>query len=124
MSAVPISRPHIDTRPSLRVVTGTRPSVASQCVKGLLAFSALAILTFGASSLGGHVMVEKARRDGIRANQRLNAARTAQATLVRQIEALSSEKDLIVWAKRNGFVAPDMAVKSSGDSRVAIVASR
>lgn len=123
MSALPISRPQIDTRPNLRVVSGTRPKTAIQVMTGMIAFSAITVLTFGASSLGGHVMVEKARRDGIRANQRLQAALSAQTTLTRQIEALSAEKDLIVWAKRNGFVAPQVAVKTSGKSRVTVVAS-
>lgn len=124
MSAVPISRPQIDTRPNLRVVAGTKPSSATMVMKGMIAFSVITVITFGASSLFGHVMVEKARRDGIRANQRLRVATSAQTTLSRQIEALSAEKDLVVWAKRNGFVAPDMALKSSGNSREKLVASR
>ncbi len=124
MSAVPISRTQIETRPNLRVVAGSRPSAVAQIVSGSVAFAAIAVVVFGASSLGGHVMVEKARRDGIRANQRLRAAMSAQTTLARQIEALSADKDLIVWAKRNGFVAPEVALKSSGNSRVTIVANR
>lgn len=123
MSAVPISRPNIDTRPRLRVVQGTRPSVATQFLNGALAFGLVTLFVFGGSSLAGHVMVEKARRDGIRAAQRLQSAKSAQSVLSVQIAKLSDEKDLILWAKRNGFVAPDVALKPSRNSGV-LVASR
>ncbi|MBC8066079.1 MAG: hypothetical protein H7Y17_14700 [Chlorobia bacterium] len=123
MSALPITRPHIDTRPRLRVATGTRPSVASQFMNGALGFLAVAVVTFGASSLSGHVMVEKARRDGIHAGQRLKAAKAAQTVLSVKIAEISSSNELVVWAKRNGFVAPDVAPKPSRKNGV-IVASR
>lgn len=123
MSALPITRPHIDTRPRLKVVNGTRPAVAMQIMNGALGFLAAAVVTFGASSLGGHVMVEKARRDGIHAGQRLRAAKAAQTVLSVQIAEVSSGNELVVWAKRNGFVAPDVAPKPSRKNGV-LVASR
>jgi hypothetical protein len=127
MSAVPISRPNIDsrvdTRPRLRVVNGTKPSVAKQCMQAVLTFGVVALFVFGASSLAGHVMVEKARRDSIRTNQRLRAALSAQNVLSRQIEALSDTGDMVLWAKRNGMVAPFMTPKTSGKNG-ALVASR
>lgn len=121
MSAVPISKPYIETRPQLRVVPGVGPSVATRMVKGLIAFSLIALFAFGASSLAGHVMVEKARREGIQANQRLNSALAAQSMLTKQIESLSDERDLELWATRNGFVAPQGQLKTSLKN---VVASR
>jgi hypothetical protein len=87
------------------------------------AFSMIVLLVFGASNLAGNVMVERARRDGIGARQRLRAAVAAQSILAREIEALSNEEDLLAWAERNGFVAPHSPVKTSGSNRV-IVARR
>jgi len=122
MSAVPISKPYIETRPQLRVVPGTGPSVATQVLRGVVAYGVITLAVFGASSLTGHVMVEKARREGIRANQRLVAATAAQVVLTKQIEALSDEKDLEQWATRNGFVAPTSGTQTS--SKNVVVALR
>lgn len=122
MSAVPISKPYIETRPQLRVVPGTGPSTATQVLRGLIAYVTIAVFAFGASSLAGHVMVEKARREGIRANQRLISAMAAQSVLTKQIEALSDQKDLELWATRNGFVAPDSQAQTS--LKNVVVASR
>lgn len=122
MSAIPIAKPNIHVRPRARV-TGVRGNTGALVMQGALTFGVIAVLVFGASSLFGHVMVEKARREGIAANRRLKAAVAAQSALARQIEALSDEASLKLWAKRNGMVAPDLAPKSSGSSRV-IVARR
>ncbi len=123
MSAVPINRTHIDTRPRLKVVQGVMPSVAKQIATASFAFCAIAAVVFSASSLSGHVAVENARREGIRAQQRLTSARAAQSVLVNQLAQASNRDDLVVWAKRNGFVAADMAPKTSRNSGV-LVASR
>lgn len=124
MSAVPISKPYIESqpRPQLRVEVGTGPSLARQIVGSLIAFSLVMLLTVGVSSLAGQVMVEQARRDGIRANQRLHSAISAQATLAKQIEVLSNSRDLEQWALRNGFVAPESQVGTS--LKNVVVASR
>ena len=122
MSAVPIYKPQVETRPQLRVVPGTGPTVATQIVRSVLTFTLVALFVFGMSSLAGHVMVEKARREGIRAKQRLGSATTAQSVLAKQIEALSNDSDLEAWALRNGCVAPDGQFKPS--LKNVVVASR
>jgi hypothetical protein len=121
MSAIPIGRPNIDLR--TRTKRKSKSQAASHFIGWAMVFGVVAIFVFGSSSLAGQVMVEKARRDGIRANQRLRAAMSAQTTLSRQIEVLSNDRDLVLWAKRNGFVAPELVPQSSGKSRV-IVARR
>ena len=123
MSAIPITRPEIQTSPRLRVVEGVRPSTIRQVLNWTLASTVICLATFGTSSLAGHVMVEKARRDGITAAKRLRAATAAQAVLTRQIENLSNDKEMNQWAIRNGFVAPELAPHSSGSQRV-LVAQR
>lgn len=113
MSAVPIYRPHIETRPQLKVVSGVRPSLGKRIVAEALGFSVIVLFVFGASSLLGHVKVEEARRDGIRAEQRMKVATNAQSILANQIEALSNTDQLKRWALNNGFVAPDVEAPTS-----------
>ena len=122
MSAIPISRPQINVAPKRRARRRTYVSTKEGIFWGVV-FCVVALFVFGASSLTGHVMVESARRQSIQANQRLRAAVSAQATLARDIEALSNEREMEAWAVRNGFVAPD---PFSGTSRRqnAIVARR
>lgn len=123
MSAIPISKPHIHARPKRTLAPNARKAVLADFIVVAAAFSLIVLLVFGASNLAGNVMVERARRDGINANQRLRAAIAAQATLAREIEALSNEEDLLAWGKRNGFIAPQMPAQTSGSNRV-IVARR
>ena len=123
MSAIPIGKPHIHARPRKSLAPTAGKVVWTDFMVVAAAFSLIVLLVFGASNLAGNVMVERARRDGISANQRLRAARAAQATLAREIEALSNEEDLLAWGKRNGFAAPQVPAHTSGNNRV-IVARR
>lgn len=122
MSAVPAIRTRIETRPNLRVVSGSRQAPIVQAMRTMTAFLLVTLVAFGASSLAGHVMVEKTRRDGIRATQRLKAAVTSQLVLAKQIDALSNPAELERWARQSGFVAPDAKAKTSSGN--AILASR
>ena len=122
MSAIPVARPQIVTRPNLRVVRGTRTNSATSVMQGVLAFAVLTSLIFASSSLAGHVMVEKVRRDGIRANLRLQSAVSAKSVLVRQIEALKDTGALERWAIQSGMIAPEVQTQPSVKSSV--VASR
>ena len=65
MSAVPATRTYVEARPRLRVVQGQSRPIASAIAVRALAFAFIASATFLSSSLCGHVMVEKARREGI-----------------------------------------------------------
>lgn len=109
MSAVPAIRAPWKTRsehrPALRVVSGTRwrPRVLAAAT----VFVTVGGLTFFASSLLGHVMVEKARREGISARGRAMEARKAESTLRSRIDSLTSLGAVEAWAQAHGFVAPD-----------------
>jgi cell division protein FtsB len=122
MSAIPITRPQINVQTKRRSKHRTYVTTR-ECILWGIVFFVVATFVFGASSLTGHVLVESARRQTIQANQRLRTAVAAQSTLSREIEALSDERELVAWATRNGFVAPD---QFPGTSRRpdAIVASR
>jgi len=120
MSALPIAKPRIQAQPRLRVVEGTLPSVGTMCLQGAVAFVIVTTFVFGASSLFGHVMVEKARREGISAGRRLQTALQGQSNLAAELESLSDMARLELWAKQNGFVAPDVLPKPSGSNRVLV----
>lgn len=107
MSALPVEKPIIATRPKpqLRVEQGTRPSVASNSFGRVIAFGALSLAVFFSSSLAGQVMVEKARREGMRAVQRAKDATKEEALLRDKVQALTRESAIDAWATANGFVA-------------------
>ncbi|HVL38055.1 MAG TPA: hypothetical protein VM328_01570, partial [Fimbriimonadaceae bacterium] len=67
----------------------------------------LALLSFLASSLCGNVLMEKARREGLAASSRARDARRAEASVRRQVDALTSLGATETWAVANGFAAPD-----------------
>jgi hypothetical protein len=78
-----------------------------------LVFLSLAWASYSAMSLAGSVLAEKARRDGIAAVARANAARTEQALLEKRLDAITSLKAVDAWAIQNGFVAPDRVLRTS-----------
>lgn len=107
MSAVPASRPLVHTRPQLRVVTRSRTKVVRIAIARCVMFGVVALATSAASSLAGSVMVEKARRDGIRAVERSRDARAAEAVLRTKVNELTSLSAIQDWAYSHGFEAPD-----------------
>lgn len=74
-------------------------------------FVILAGLSFIASSLSGHVMVEKVRREGLRAGERAREARKAEAVLRQQVDALSSLGSVEDWAAAHNFVGPGIVAR-------------
>jgi hypothetical protein len=79
-----------------------------------VSFIIIAGLTCFAASLIGNVMVEKARRDGIRSMERARFAARESAALREQVQALTSPKAIDDWAKANGFVAAGFDSRPSG----------
>jgi len=117
MSAVPVQKPIIIARPKakpeLRVEQGTKPSVLTLILSRAVLFALLTLGIFFASSLAGQVMVEKARRDGLRAVER-NKAATKEVALIREsVQALTSSTAIQAWAERNGFIPPEGLVAES-----------
>jgi hypothetical protein len=52
-------------------------------------------------------MMEKARREGIRAQERARAARKAEIVLRQSIDAMTGLTALNDWAQAHGFRAPE-----------------
>jgi hypothetical protein len=109
MSAVPAIRSpwrsRTERRPALRVVSGTR--VRPRLSDAAILFVVVGGMAFFSSSLLGHVMVEKARREGISARARALDARKAETLLRSRIDGLTSLASVEGWAHAHGFVAPD-----------------
>lgn len=109
MSAVPAIRSPLKgrpaSRPTLRVVAGRRTRINAAALVTL--FVVVGGSTFFASSLVGHVMVEKARREGIWARERAGDARKSEALLRSRVDELTSLGAVEAWAHSHGFVAPD-----------------
>jgi hypothetical protein len=124
MSAIPVVSPtptpekrrkhrarhrHTGPGPSVRVRTAPRAKAKSRLAisSKLITFAIIVGFTFMASSLAGQVLVEKARREGIRATERARDARKAEAVLRQQVDALQSLDNVEAWATAHGFTAPD-----------------
>lgn len=112
MSAVPVQKPIIIARPKpqLRVEQGTKPAVASTLFAKSAALALFVVAVFFASSLAGQVMVEKARRDGLRAVGRAREAAKEVALLRDKVQAMTQASAVDNWAQENGFVSPDSLV--------------
>jgi hypothetical protein len=67
-------------------------------------------VTYLVSSLTGQVMVEKARRDGIRASSRALEARKVEGELSKRLDLLTSFASVDEWAKTHNFLPPDQLV--------------
>jgi hypothetical protein len=137
MSALPVIEPFIEHAPVTRTRTAPRtlprfpepiiielPTVrtrkgrskkaqtqkrVSTLVGQLASFTVMTGIAFSTLSLAGQVMVEKARRDGIRATYRARQTSREIADLRGQVQELSSSRSIDDWAAANGFIATDSA---------------
>ena len=140
MSALPVIEPIVEPAPRTRTAPRTLPRLpepiiielpvkrtqrgrvkqtetqkqASTLLGQVVGFMVVAGLAYGACSLIGQVMVEKARRDGIRATARAQAAARDIAQLRADVQDLSSSKSISDWAAANGFIPIESAPKIAG----------
>ncbi|HTQ09619.1 MAG TPA: hypothetical protein VMI31_06065 [Fimbriimonadaceae bacterium] len=123
MSAVPVNKPIIIARPKakpeLRVEQGTRPSILSLLLAKAVLFAMLTLGIYFASSLAGQVMVEKARRDGLRAVERNQAASKEVAFLRDQVQAITDSSAIASWAELNHMIPPEGLVAQTDAPPVA-----
>jgi|CXWL01.1.fsa_nt_gi hypothetical protein len=120
MSAIPISlSPRSKTR-SPRATKLERTKARDRVLIRAFVFGSISGSVFLASSLMGNVMLEQARSDGKKALRTTLAAQEQQATLQRQVIALTSGRKIANWARIHGYVATEYGVESSSrNSRVA-----
>ena len=90
--------------PRRRARSRVRPSVL---VEKATLFLAVTVITCAASSLSGQIMVEKARREGLRAQERASVAQRSEAALRIQVNKLASAPAIEIWAQEHGFVTVD-----------------
>ena len=108
---IELPRTKIQRQPIRRVKTQKR---VSALVAQSASFVVVTGIVFSTFSLMGQVMVEKARRDGIRASERARSASRDIAALRQDVQNLSSSQSIDDWATSNGFVPTDAAPKASG----------
>ena len=123
MSAVPVQKPIIVTRPKpqLRVEQGVRPAVASKVIARSALFGVIALSCFFSSSLAGQVMVEKARRDGLRSIERSRTVAREESLLRQSVQSITQASAIATWAEQNHFIPPEELVAETipSDSNVA-----
>ncbi len=69
----------------------------------VVAFGLLMAVSYGASMLAGQTMMESARRDGLRATERIRRARTELNFLSAEVQRLRAPKSVYRWASLNQF---------------------
>ncbi len=129
MSVVPLDRPITRPQPIAqpRPLTRTRPSaipevrsnsrvierkralsnvIGAVVVKTML-FCTVASFAYGAMSLAGHVKVEGARRETLRAKERVADAKKSETLLRERLDKLTAAASIEEWANAHGFTAPD-----------------
>ncbi len=120
MSAIPIPlSPRTNAR-NPRATKLEQVKTRERILTRLFVFVSISGATFLASSLVGNVMLEQARSDGKKALRTTLAAQEQQATLQRQVIAMTSGRKIANWARIHGYVATEYGVQtSSRNSRVA-----
>ncbi len=119
----PFQRPGVSPRRKSVARPVARPrALPKQHVRALeifteraLLFCGVAIATFMVSSLVGHVMVEKSRRDGIAALARVREASRAENLLQEHVYALANDQAVQAWAFQHGFVAPEDSIRIASE---------
>src|SRR5207245_1881150 len=93
----------------------------STLVGQMACFAIVTGIAFSTLSLAGQVMVEKARRDGIRATARARQTSRDIAELRGQVQDLSSSRSIDEWAAANGFISAQAAPKAAGANQIAAI---
>lgn len=147
MSALPVIEPIIEPAPRTRTAPRTlprfpepiiielpRPKIhrgrvkkvqakkrASTVLGQAISFCVVTGIAFSTISLAGQVMVEKARRDGIRANARARQTSRDIAELRGDVQELSSTRSIDEWAAANSFIPTESAPKASGVNQIVAI---
>ena len=151
MSALPVIEPIVEPAPSTRTRTRTAPRTTprfpepiiielpspkthrgrvkkvqakkrvSSVIGQVASFAIIAGISFGTISLAGQVMVEKARREGIRAMERARQTSRDIAELRGEVQDLASSRSIDDWAAANGFIPTESVPKATGVNQVATI---
>lgn len=144
MSALPVIEPIVEPAPRTRTAPRTLPRFpepiiielprtktrrgkvrktqtkrASTIVGQAVSFVLVTGVAFSSLSLAGQVMVEKARRDGIRATARARQSSRDIAAIRADVQELTSSRSIDEWAAANGFIPTESAPKAIGVVQIA-----
>lgn len=87
----------------------------------IASFAIVAGISFSTMSLGGQVMVEKARRDGIRATARARQTSREIADLRAEVQDLGSSRSIDDWAAANGFIPTESTPQTPGVNQLVAI---
>lgn len=87
-------------------------SALSQFATSCVVFTAVAVVTFGFSTLLGHSMKEGARRTAIRSQERAKIARADVSRIRGRFERLTTMRAVDEWSKFNGYESGYQFVKA------------
>lgn len=111
MSAIPVYRDSYLARAPVRRRSHRFADIAYAIACRIVLFGLIAVAVYVASALTGNVMMEKARREGLDAQERARAARSAEVALRESIDSLTSLSALNDWACAHGFRAPEQLAR-------------
>jgi hypothetical protein len=112
MSAIPVYRDSYLSQAATRRRSHRFADAAYLIACRILLFALVAAVAYVASALTGNVMMEKARRDGILAQERAREARAAEGALRESIDDMTSLDALNDWACAHGFSAPEQLARA------------
>ncbi|MEQ1822712.1 MAG: hypothetical protein ABL949_09390 [Fimbriimonadaceae bacterium] len=111
MSTVAVNRRNIgtqDTGVRTRRKSRTRAKVGHVVLARGLTFFGVAFAAYFASSMGGHIMIDQARREGSVAQVRAVSANKAILALERSVRDLKSSVRVERWATTNGMSSTEL----------------
>ena len=111
--------PIIIELPTVRPRTGRSKKAKTQkrvstIVGQVASFAVITGIAFSTLSLAGQVMVEKARRDGIRATARARQTSREIADLRGEVQDLASSRSIDDWAAANGYLPTEATPQPIG----------
>lgn len=103
-----VTRPSVRPNIALRTRIVARPTrrrlALGALVNRTMIFAATMGLAYFASTLGGYVLLERARQDARRGEERAAYAQKEAKEAKEAIEALTNPSTLRMWAETHGFV--------------------
>jgi len=114
MSAIPVYRDTYVGRAGVQRRSRRFADAANAVAFRIALFGLIVAAVYVAGGLAGNVMMENARREGLRAQERARAAHASEVALRESIDSLTSLSALNDWACAHGFRAPEQLARPAG----------
>ena len=115
VAARPVARPAVAVRARVLPATKRRSAALAEFSSRMVVFATLVGLTYVGSTLGGYVMLERARQTARHGTERAAFARAEAREARASIEALTNPSAMSAWATAHGFVAGQATEIHGGD---------